>query len=84
MDTRSASSSLMHEFKNQLGIVLGFTHLLVAATGDDDPRKADLREVYKAAHAALALLERLDQQRIPEALPIAPAVLAARCQTKAD
>ena len=49
----------VHDFKNQLGIVLGFSELLISETPDDDPRKADMLEIHKAAIGALALLERL-------------------------
>lgn len=34
-------SSLIHDFKNQLGIVLGFSEPLLADLADTDPRKAD-------------------------------------------
>ena len=57
----AAPPTLVHDFKNQLGIVLGFTDLLIEETPDDDPRKADMREIRKAAEAALSLLARLQQ-----------------------
>jgi len=56
-----------HDFKNQLGIILGFSEVLLAEAADDDPRRGDFEEIHKAATAALDLLERLypDQAHTP-------------------
>lgn len=59
MGTPWDPSGFIHDFKNQLGIVLGFAELLIAETPDDDPRKADIREIRSAAQIALELVERL-------------------------
>lgn len=59
MEPLAAPPALVHDFKNQLGIVLGFAELLIAETPDDDPRKADMCEIRQAAEAALSLLARL-------------------------
>ena len=48
-----------HDFKTQLGIILGFSDLLLADVADDDPRRGDFEELHKAATAALALLARV-------------------------
>ena len=48
-----------HDFKNQLGIILGFSEILLAEAAASDPRRDDLEEIHKAATAALALLARL-------------------------
>lgn len=48
-----------HDFKNQLGIILGFAELLVKECAPDDPRRADLEEIHRAATAALESLDRL-------------------------
>jgi signal transduction histidine kinase len=48
-----------HDFKNQLGIILGFSELLMAEAAAEDPRRGDLEEIHKAAKAALDLLARL-------------------------
>lgn len=47
-----------HDFRNQLGIMLGFIELVLDDTPDTDSRHADLLEVRRAAHTCLALLER--------------------------
>ncbi len=48
-----------HDFKNQLGIVLGFADNLLTDMSPDDARRPDVEEIQKAATAALALLARL-------------------------
>jgi hypothetical protein len=56
-----------HDFKNQLGIILGFSEILLAESAASDPRRGDLEEIRKAAMAALRLLARLypDQADTP-------------------
>ncbi len=51
-------SATVHNLKNQLGVVLGFIELLIEDTPEADTRRADLLEVYKAARACIALIER--------------------------
>ncbi len=48
-----------HDFKNQLGIILGFSEVLLSEAAPGDPRRADLEEIRKAATTALGLLARL-------------------------
>jgi hypothetical protein len=50
--------NLRHDFKNHLGIMLGFLELILEDTPATDPRHSDLLEVRQAAHACLALLAR--------------------------
>jgi signal transduction histidine kinase len=45
-----------HELKNQLGIVLGFTELLLTEMEQDDPWRADVAEIRAAAARALELV----------------------------
>ena len=56
-----------HDFKNHLGVILGFSKILLAETPAGDPRRGDLEEIHKAATAALDLLARLypDQAHTP-------------------
>jgi signal transduction histidine kinase len=49
---------IRHALKNQLGIVIGFTELLLADAADDEGRRDDLQEIHAAATNALALVER--------------------------
>jgi len=48
-----------HDFKNQLGIIRGFSEILLAEAAASDPRRGDFEEIHKAATAALDLLARL-------------------------
>ena len=50
---------IRHDFQNQLGIILGFSEILLTEAVADDPRRDDLEEIHRAAQAALAELERL-------------------------
>jgi signal transduction histidine kinase len=45
-----------HDLKNQLGIVLGFSELLLDGLDLADPRRADAQEIHTAACRALTLL----------------------------
>lgn len=45
-----------HDLKNQLGIVLGFSELLLEGFDSADPRRADAQEIQTAARRALHLL----------------------------
>jgi hypothetical protein len=47
---------VLHRLKNDLAIVIGFCDLLVAECPADDPRRADLIEVNRAAQHALTLM----------------------------
>jgi len=45
-----------HALKNYIAIILGYAELLVEDIAPDDPRLPDVREIHKAATAAVALL----------------------------
>lgn len=64
----SAQSNFVHDMKNQLGIVIGFSNLLLDDMAPDDPRRADLDEIRKAGEAALALLNGWHVPAPPEEL----------------
>lgn len=53
------SDKSRHDFKNQLAIIRGFAEILLAEAADGDPRRRDFEEIYKAAVAALDLLEAM-------------------------
>jgi len=42
--------------KNQLGIILGFSELILAEMGPNEPRRADIEEIHTAALRAMDLL----------------------------
>jgi hypothetical protein len=55
----TAENRNRHDFRNHLGIILGFSEMLLADAAADDPRRSDFEEIHKAVTAALDLLERL-------------------------
>jgi hypothetical protein len=48
-----------HDFKNHLGIILGFSEILIADAAAGDPRRGDFEEIRNAAVAALDLVARV-------------------------
>jgi hypothetical protein len=53
----------LHELRNYLTIIVGFCDLLLERTPEADAKHADLVEVHKAGHAALAVLADLSGRR---------------------
>jgi signal transduction histidine kinase len=50
----------VHDMKNMLGIIIGYSNLLLDEMGADDPRRPDVDEIRKAGENALELLQRWD------------------------
>ena len=50
-----------HDLKNQLGIVIGFSELLLAEMEPADRHRADVDEIHTAARRALELLSGAPQ-----------------------
>ena len=62
-------SDLIHRLKNHICIICGFCELLIAESAEDDPRRADLAEIHKAAQAAMAMMpDMADRMRSREHL----------------
>lgn len=53
------SAGIAHDFNNQLQGILGFSDLLRRTMAEDDPRRADVEEIRKAAHQAANLTRQL-------------------------
>lgn len=47
----------VHDMKNMLGIIIGYSSLLLDEMPADDPKRADVDEIRKAGDTALALLD---------------------------
>ena len=58
-DPLDREPDLLHQFKNQLGIIVGFCDLLVDELPEDDPKRMDILEIRKAGRAAMALVPEL-------------------------
>lgn len=49
----------LHDLKNELCILVGFSEMLLTDAAADDPRRADLNEIHRAAGAALEVFSSL-------------------------
>lgn len=58
----------VHDLKNLLGIIIGYSNLLLDEMSADDPRRADIEEIQKAGNSALALVENWDKAASGEEL----------------
>jgi signal transduction histidine kinase len=58
----------VHDMKNMLGIVIGFSELLLDDLAADDPKRADVAEIRKAGEHALVLLNGWNNSPPPEEL----------------
>lgn len=56
MNTQSSDSRWRHDMKNQIGIILGFSELMLSEMAADEPRRQDVEEIRSAATRALELL----------------------------
>jgi signal transduction histidine kinase len=58
-DQASSRSRWRHDLKNQLGVILGFSDLLLEEMGAADPRRGDVQEIHAAASRAMELLAKV-------------------------
>jgi two-component system cell cycle sensor histidine kinase/response regulator CckA len=49
-----------HDLKNQLGIVLGYSELILQDVDPSNPVRADVEEILKAAQQAMALVAQIE------------------------
>ena len=59
MSKPDSLSKLRHDLKNQLGIILGFSELLLSELDPADPRRPDLQEIAAAAQRAIELVSTM-------------------------
>ena len=58
-----ADRKFIHDMKNLMGIIIGYSNLLLDETLADDPNRADLDEIRKAGENAVVLLNDWYAQR---------------------
>jgi hypothetical protein len=59
----NADSKFVHDMKNLLGIIIGYSYLLLEEVPPDDPKRSDLAEIRNAVESAIARLNDWDRQR---------------------
>lgn len=57
---RTPTARWRHDVKNQLGIVIGYSELVLQDLDQTSPLRADLEEILKAAQQAMALLAQIE------------------------
>ena len=58
-DQEGPRSRWRHDMKNQLGVILGFSDLLLEEMEPADPRRGDVEQIHTAAGRAMELLAKL-------------------------
>ncbi len=52
----------LHDVRNQLSIILGFSEILLQELEGDDARRHDLQEIHDAAERAMGAMGRVPQK----------------------
>lgn len=73
-----SNGRLHHDLKNELGIVLGFSQILLAEMGSNDPARGDVLEIHAAAQRAMLLIRQLGPDN--ESVDASPGT--APCQSR--
>jgi hypothetical protein len=64
MADASVPARWRHDLKNQLGIVLGFSELLLNELDPASPHRADIEEIHTAAQRALELVATVPEEAV--------------------
>ena len=56
----NADRKFVHDMKNLIGIIIGYSNLLLDEMPAGDPKRSDLDEIRKAGEGAVALLNDWD------------------------
>jgi len=62
----TAKRVFVHDMKNMLGVIIGYSHLLLDDLPSDDPGRHDIHEIRKAGKNALALLDHFSNAPAPD------------------
>jgi signal transduction histidine kinase len=54
------NASWRHDLKNQLGIVLGYSELILEEMEQSNPFREEVEEILKAVHQALRLMGQIE------------------------
>ncbi|MEO5741967.1 MAG: hypothetical protein ABIS29_15375 [Vicinamibacterales bacterium] len=59
----NADRKFVHDMKNLMGVIIGYSNLLLDDMPADDPKRLDVVEILKAGESAVVLLKDWDGQR---------------------
>jgi hypothetical protein len=59
----NADRKFVHDMKNLMGIIIGYSNLLLEEMPPDDPKWCDLDEIRNACESAMVLLNDRDEHR---------------------
>jgi signal transduction histidine kinase len=59
----NADRKFVHDMKNLIGIIIGYSNLILDEMPPDDPKRSDLTEIRNAGESAIVLLNDWDDQR---------------------
>ena len=57
-----ADRKFVHDMKNLMGIIIGYSNLLLDEMPPDDPKRSDLAEIRTAGESAIVLLNDWEDQ----------------------
>jgi signal transduction histidine kinase len=57
--TERPTNRWKHDLKNQLGVILGFSELLLQELDPADARRGDIAEIHTAAQRSMEILARV-------------------------
>lgn len=60
MADKMPSARWRHDLKNQLGIVLGYSELILQDLDQSNPLREDFNEILKAAQQAMTLVAQIE------------------------
>lgn len=60
----NADRTFVHDMKNLMGIIVGYSNLLLDEMPVDDPKRADLDEIRKAGESAIVLLNDWNARQV--------------------
>jgi hypothetical protein len=58
-----ADRKFVHDMKNLIGIIIGYSNLILDEMPQNDPKRSDLTEIRNAGESAIVLLNDWDDQR---------------------
>ena len=58
-----ADRKFVHDMKNLIGIIIGYSNLILDEMPQNDPKRSDVTEIRNAGESAIVLLNDWDDQR---------------------